>query len=103
MSKNRVFSGLHFPAFGLNTERYEVYECGKIRTRKNSVFGQFLHSVSLTEKIGTQNSIYEKFDNFKIKISGFVRDFTTLVNEKSYCESSNSSRQDLISVSISNN
>ena len=35
----RSFSGPCFPAFGLNTERYEVYlrtqsECGKIRTRK---------------------------------------------------------------------
>ena len=35
----RSFSGLYFPAFGLNMERYEVLlciqsECGKIRTRK---------------------------------------------------------------------
>ena len=35
----RSFSGLFFPAFGLNTERYGVSlciesECGKIRTRK---------------------------------------------------------------------
>ena len=34
----RSYSGLHFPAFGLNTERYEVSlciqsECGKMRTR----------------------------------------------------------------------
>ena len=34
------FSGLCFPTFGLNTERYSVSfhiqsECGKIRTRKN--------------------------------------------------------------------
>ena len=29
----RGYSGLHFPAFGLNTERYGVSECGKIRTR----------------------------------------------------------------------
>ena len=62
VTKYRVFSSLHFPAFGLNmersfglnTERYSVSlriqsewslhiqsECGKIRTRKNSVFGQF--------------------------------------------------------------
>ena len=37
--KYGVFSGLYFPAFGLNTERYSVslriqYKCGKIRTRK---------------------------------------------------------------------
>ena len=33
------FSGLYFPTFGLNTERYRVFlriqsKCGKIRTRK---------------------------------------------------------------------
>ena len=35
----RSFFGSYFPAFGLNTKRYEVFlriqsECGKIRTRK---------------------------------------------------------------------
>ena len=35
----RIFSGLYFPTFGLNTERYSASpriqsECGKIRTRK---------------------------------------------------------------------
>ena len=45
------FSGAYFPAFGLNTERYEVSlciqsECGKIWTRENSVFGHISHSVS---------------------------------------------------------
>ena len=49
VSKYGVFCGPYFPAFGLNTERYFVSlriqsECGKIRTRKNSVFGHFLHS-----------------------------------------------------------
>ena len=49
VSKYRVFSGPYFPAFGLNTEIYGVNlriqsECGKIRTRKNSVFGHFFHS-----------------------------------------------------------
>ena len=34
----RSYSGLHFPAFGLNTERYGVslriqFKCGKMRTR----------------------------------------------------------------------
>ena len=43
---DRVFSGTYFPAFGLNTERYGVSlriqsKCGKIQTRKNSVFGHF--------------------------------------------------------------
>ena len=44
--KYGVFSGPYFPAFGLNNERYFVSlriksECGKIWTRKNSVFGHF--------------------------------------------------------------
>ena len=43
VSKYRLFSGPYFPVFGLNTEIYS--ECRKIRTRKNSVFGYFLHSV----------------------------------------------------------
>ena len=44
--KIRSFFGPYFPSFGLNTERYGVSlgihsECGKKRTRKNSVFGHF--------------------------------------------------------------
>ena len=47
VSRYRVISGPYFPAFRLNTERYEVSiriqsECRKIRTRNNSVFGHFL-------------------------------------------------------------
>ena len=43
------FSGLYFPAFGLNMERYFVSlriqsKCGKIRARKNSEYGQFSRS-----------------------------------------------------------
>ena len=54
VSKYAVFSGPHFPAFALNTERYSVSlriqsECGKIRTRKNSVFRHFSHSVIASE------------------------------------------------------
>ena len=50
VSKYGVFSSPYFPAFGLNTERYKVplriqSECGKIRTRKNSVYGHFSRSV----------------------------------------------------------
>ena len=52
MSKYGVFPGLYFPVFGLNTERYGVSvriqsECGKIRTRKNSVFRHVSCSVCL--------------------------------------------------------
>ena len=44
VSKYGVFSGPYFPTFGLNTEKYGVSlriqpKWGKIRTRKNSVFG----------------------------------------------------------------
>ena len=54
VSKYRVFSGPYFPAFGLNTERYELSlrirsKCGKIRTRKNSVFGHFWHNGSFNQ------------------------------------------------------
>ena len=49
VSKYGVFCGLYFPLFGLNTERCFVFlhiqsECGKIRTRRNSVFGHISHS-----------------------------------------------------------
>ena len=49
MSKNGVISGLYFPAFGLNTDRYSVSahiqsECGKVRTRNYSVFWHFARS-----------------------------------------------------------
>ena len=49
ISKYGVFSGPYFPAFILNTERYFVSlriqsECGKTRTRKNSVFGHISRS-----------------------------------------------------------
>ena len=54
MSKYGVFSGLYFPAFELNTERYGISlriqtECGKTRTRQNSVFGHFSRSVVLDQ------------------------------------------------------
>ena len=48
----RIFCGPHFPTFVLNMERYSISpriqsECGKIRIRKNSVFGHFSCSVQL--------------------------------------------------------
>ena len=50
VSKYGVISGLYFPAFGLDTEIYEVNLCiqseyRKIWTRNNSAFGQFSCSV----------------------------------------------------------
>ena len=49
-SNAELLSGPYFPVFGLKTEIYFVnvrIQCkyGKIRTRKNSVFGHFLQSV----------------------------------------------------------
>ena len=52
VSKYGVFPGPYFPAFGLNAKRYEVSlriqsKCGKIRTRKNSVFGHLPRSETI--------------------------------------------------------
>ena len=49
------YSGPHFPALGLNKERYSVSlriqsECGKIRTRITPNTGTF-HTVRVTEMI----------------------------------------------------
>ena len=50
VSECRLFSVPSFPAFWLNTEIYSVnlriqFEYGKIRTRRNTVFGHFSGSV----------------------------------------------------------
>ena len=52
VSKYGANSGPYFPVFGLNTGIYFVnlhiqFEYRKIRTRNNSVFGHFSHSVCL--------------------------------------------------------
>ena len=54
LSKYGVFSGPYFPAFGLNTERYEASiriqpKYGKIRMRKYSVSGHVSRSVTKTK------------------------------------------------------
>ena len=60
---------ISFPAFGLNTERYGVSlriqsEYGKIRTRKNSVFGYFSRSEIFgdlnDEKLKIKNCMKQK-------------------------------------------
>ena len=52
VSKYGVFSGLYYPAFGLNTERYALSvlspNAGKYGTRKTSVFEHFSRSVWYT-------------------------------------------------------
>ena len=71
MSKYRVFSDPYFHAFGLNMERYEVslriqFECGKIRTRKNSFFGHFHAKFSTRKKLKSKYNINYRYDiNFK--------------------------------------
>ena len=48
MSPNTEFFPVRISAFGLNTERLSLRiqsKCGKIRNRKNSVFGHFSRSV----------------------------------------------------------
>ena len=50
----RSYSGPHFPAFGLNTERYGVFlriqsECGKMRTRITPNIDTF-HAVNPTQQ-----------------------------------------------------
>ena len=64
MSKSGVISGPYFPAFGLNTERYEASlciqsECGKIRTRNNSVSGHFPRSVKACKFIKKETVIMD--------------------------------------------
>ena len=61
VSKCGVFSGLYFPSFGLNTDRYLSLriqsEYRKIRTRKNSVFGHISHSL-IDLKLGNLNHLF---------------------------------------------
>ena len=72
VSKYGVFSGPFFPVFGLNTERYRVSlrilsECGKMWTRKNSVFGHFSHSdISLLSIIIITHAIKNSNSSFSI-------------------------------------
>ena len=86
VSKYWVFSGPYLTAFRLNTERYSVsvriqFQCGKIRTRKNSAFGHFSRSVGIKWTLvcfnlqinGTGNglfSIKETFtESFQLQLS----------------------------------
>ena len=62
----RSFSGLYFPAFGLNTVRYFVSlriqsECRKIQARKNSKYEQF--SATWTADIRGVRSVFRTQSN----------------------------------------
>ena len=76
----RRYSGLHFPAFGLNTERYGVSfriqsECGKMRTRLTLNRDTFyaVHPAALIIKISKLNvkkssyfkNIFQKYFTLK--------------------------------------
>ena len=72
VSKYGVISGLYFPAFGLNAERYFVSprmqsECGKMRTRNNSVFGHFSRSVILSRYHFYDSDITSKYSKLNLK------------------------------------
>ena len=64
VSRYGVFSHPYFPVFGLNTDRCFVpfriqSECGKIGTRKNSVFGQFSRSVGFMEEVLVNQKVFQ--------------------------------------------
>ena len=61
VSKFKVFSGLYFPIFELNTDIYSLslrsqYEYWKIQTRKTSNSGTF-HAVIFNNKINSTNTL----------------------------------------------
>ena len=69
------FSGPHFPAFGLNTERYSVplriqSKCGKIRTRKTPNTDTF--HVVILEDLNKACKTYIWFKHLWSKASWFV-------------------------------
>ena len=81
--KYGVFYGPSFSAFGLNTERYSVSlriqsECGKIRTRKNSVFGYFSRSDSYANYVITHMIASTQITNTEIFAFIDVRVFELL-------------------------
>ena len=62
VSRYGVFSGLYFLVFGLNIYSVNLHiqsEYRKIRTRKNSVFGNFSRSVECMTMLFEWNSIME--------------------------------------------
>ena len=69
----KVFSGPYFSAFGLNTERSLVSlhvqsECGKMRTKKNSVFAHFSRSDDVCNLLSIQ-----KLEDFTFMFLNLLR------------------------------
>ena len=72
--KIRSFFWSYFAAYGLNQERISVTlriqpECGKIQTRKNSVFEQFSRSVRFTKLVIAGSSLWLKCLQLKYETS----------------------------------
>ena len=74
-----VFSGLYFPAFGLNMERYFIYflslciqsKCGKIWTRKkHRLYLDTFHRVSILIKLP---EVYCQIDKHSQKGKALVK------------------------------
>ena len=69
MSPNTEFFPVRISAFGLNTERLSLRiqsKCGKIRNRKNSVFGHFSRSVRKYTMIRVFSDSYFPMDRITI-------------------------------------
>ena len=76
MCKYGDFSGPYFPIFGLDTKIYRVNVCiqskyGKIRIRKNSVFGHF----SRCEKRNIQQCLLKAQTSSKLFVKTFLQIF----------------------------
>ena len=79
-----VFSGQYFPAFGMNTETYGISlriqsERGKIRTRKNSVYGHFTQCmpIDVCDVLSFRSFANSFFDLFPFTphVMGFPRNY----------------------------
>ena len=80
------YSGLHFPAFRLNTERYSVslciqYKCGKMRTRITPSMDNFYAVLSKYKGIHilglVQRAVFRK-ETFRVKSVSGLRIVTIL-------------------------
>ena len=76
--KYGVFPVWYIPSFELNTEKYE---CGKIRTRKNSRFGQNSHNAMVSNHTNHRICYFDILAE-KILAAGFLSMFVLLVDIK---------------------
>ena len=72
--KYGVFPVWYIPSFELNTEKYE---CGKIRTRKNSRFGQNSHNAMVSNHTNHRICYFDILAE-KILAAGFLSMFVLL-------------------------